>query len=81
MEGTMEKGTFEREMSKAKTFHELDESKTEYYAGYMRGLRRNYHGENFGTSEEHQLWLDAANSDDPDRKQRGTGYKDGLEVK
>ena len=28
-----------------------------YYEGYMRGLRRFYHGPHFGTLQEHEEWL------------------------
>ena len=52
-----------------------------YWEGYQRGLRRAYHGESFGTAEEHALWLGASDNygDDPIRRARGEGYRDGLE--
>lgn len=55
-----------------------DPMMAEYWTGYIRGLRRAYHGEKFGTEEEHEKWLSAVNSLDESRKQRGHGYKDGL---
>ena len=42
-----------------------------YWTGYTRGLRRFFHGENFGTTDEHAAWLDH-------RDARGTGYLDGY---
>jgi hypothetical protein len=50
----------------------------EYWGGYIRGLRRAYHGENYGTAEAHASWLSAINSQNEARKQRGRGYADGL---
>ena len=46
--------------------------------GYMRGLRRAHYGERFGTEAEHELWLSAAESDDPSRAALGAGYRAGL---
>jgi len=70
---------FKSEMRRAETMRGLsDPMMAEYWAGYIRGLRRAYHGEKFGTNDEHTKWLSAANSRDESRKQRGRGYKDGL---
>lgn len=70
---------FKSEMRRAETMRGLaDPMMAEYWAGYIRGLRRAYHGEKFGTDEEHEKWSSAANSRDESRKQRGRGYKDGL---
>ena len=74
----MDKQTFEHEMSRAKTFQGLEPDRAEYWIGYARGLRRAFHGENFGTAEEHFKWMQAVESDDVLRKQRGQGYADGL---
>lgn len=71
----MNEAEFKHEMSKAESFQELAEN-SEYWKGYARGLRRNYHGENFGTEEEHQQWLNLVN--DPTRKEMGDGYRAGL---
>lgn len=74
----MTRGRFEHEMARARTMQGLDTGGSEYWTGYQRGLRRAYHGENFGTPKEHLLWLTAVNSDDTMRHQRGQGYRDGL---
>lgn len=57
---------------------EDDPVKAEWWHGYKRGLRRAHHGDSFGTQTEHQLYLDAAESDDPLRQARGKGYAAGL---
>lgn len=57
---------------------EDDPVKAEWWQGYMRGLRRAHHGDRFGTATEHQLYLDAAASDDSMRQARGKGYAAGL---
>ena len=57
---------------------ESDPVKAEWWQGYKRGLRRAHHGDSFGTATEHQIYLDAAASDDPMRQARGKGYAAGL---
>lgn len=52
--------------------------RAEWWAGYMRDLRRDHHGERLGTQAEHALWLAAADSDDPSRVDLGRGYRAGL---
>jgi len=74
----MDKIQFEHEMARAKTMQGLDAGSAEYWIGYARGLRRAYHGPKFGTEHEHVLWLEAVNSEDTIRRQRGQGYADGL---
>lgn len=50
-----------------------------YYEGYMRGLRRFYHGPHFGTLWEHEEWLGLVYDRDEIRSYRGRGYRDGLQ--
>jgi hypothetical protein len=70
---------FKSEMRRAEAMRRQAEPlMAEYWAGYIRGLCRTYHGESFGTAEEHASWLAAANSRDESRKQRERGYADGL---
>jgi len=70
---------FKSEMRRAETMRRMaDPMMSEYWAGYIRGLRRAHHGDNFGEPGEHEKWLLAANSRDESRKQRGRGYRDGL---
>jgi hypothetical protein len=58
--------------------HEDDPTRAEWWVGYMRGLRRAHHGETFGTQAEHELWMSAADADDPSRAALGRGYRAGL---
>ena len=74
----LDRSRFELEMSRAKTFQELEPDRADYWAGYQRGLRKAYHGEKFGTAAEHALWCEALHSDDEQRKMRGKGYRHGL---
>jgi hypothetical protein len=46
----------------------------DYAAGYLRGLRRHHHGENFGEPGEHEKWLAL----DGRRQEMGDGYRDGF---
>jgi hypothetical protein len=71
----MNQSEFESKMLRAKTMHDLD--KPDYWDGYMRGLRRFYHGENFGTADEHEKWMSLTGPDET-RAERGRGYRDGL---
>jgi len=57
---------------------ETDPIKADWWAGYIRGLRRAYHGERFGTEAEHQAHLDAASSNNELRAAHGRGYAAGL---
>lgn len=57
---------------------ENDPVKSEWWAGYIRGLRRAHHGESFGSAAEHEMWLAAADSTDPNRRALGQGYRAGL---
>jgi hypothetical protein len=50
----------------------------DYGAGYLRGLRRRRHGEQFGTDEEHAKWISLGLDGDP-REDLGRGYRDGFE--
>lgn len=70
---------FKSEMRRAETMRrDADPDRSEYWAGYIRGLRRAYHGKKFGAAEEHALWLSLVDRDDDRSKQRGQGYRDGL---
>lgn len=72
---------FQRNMAGGKTLAELSGyPDSEYWAGYQRGVRRNYHGEAFGTASEHDLWLSLADeTGDDTRRFRGIGYRAGFD--
>jgi len=44
----------------------------------MRGLRRAYYGDKYGSAAEHDLWLSLAGDLDLSRDARGRGYRAGL---
>lgn len=73
----MNKEYFEQEMIRARTYQRLGDH-PDYWAGYMRGLRRTFHGNNFGTQEEHEMWISFQNENDERRRWLGRGYVDGL---
>lgn len=51
----------------------------DFWAGYMRGLRRLHHGESFGTDQEHELWFGISPDEtDMQRRARGEGYRAGF---
>jgi hypothetical protein len=54
--------------------------KPEYWAGFQRGLRHRYQGEESGTPEEHELWLSLTGDQDESRRQRGQAYRDGYNL-
>jgi hypothetical protein len=67
-------------MNGADAFRKLSQYPTGYFwEGYLRGLRRNYHGERFGTAEEHSTWCGLKNESlDDTRRYRGIGYDMGF---
>ena len=75
----MDQQSFEHEMAKAQAMRSAGD-RPEYWAGYMRGVRRRYHGDNFGTEDEHRLWMSLSDDSDQTRADRGQGYRDGYEV-
>lgn len=67
----MDQRTFKTEMLRAQ--HEMKTAdKQNYWSFYIKGLRRNFHGENFGEPELHQKLL---TMDDV----RGEGYRAGFQ--
>lgn len=79
----MTQSEFQRNAQGAKMLGELstdDLHSADFWSGYQRGLRRNYHGGKFGTSAEHKLWLVAADQrHDEQRRYRGIGYRAGFD--
>lgn len=72
---------FQSNMMAADTFRRLSSEPDEqdFWVGYQRGLRRNHHGEKFGTAAEHKLWMSLADDADQSRKMRGLGYRAGFD--
>lgn len=52
--------------------------KPDYWVGYLRGLRRTYYGDAYGTDEEHALWLGLSERRDQTHRDQGEGYLAGL---
>lgn len=74
-----DKNEFELLMDMAKVMEITETGDNDYYIGYTRGLRKAYHGDIFGTREEHDLWYNIPENDtDIFRRQRGRGYRDGY---
>ena len=76
----MDDTTFKNFLSWADTLRRTaNDDAAEFWAGYMRGLRRLHHGESFGTDAEHELWHGIP-TDEPDltRRARGEGYRAGF---
>lgn len=69
----MKKRFFENEMQRAEA---KNSESPDYWSGYQRGLRRRFHGEDFGTDAEHKKWLTA--DGDESRRQESQGYRDGY---
>lgn len=76
----MTREQFESAVKGAESMRRAESSpiKQDYWMGYQRGLRRHFHGEKFGTEDEHTLWLEMISDEDEQRAARGRGYADGL---
>ena len=78
----MDEARFMSEMAKARASDKHGERSVAYWEGYERALRRQYHGDKFGTAQEHARWLSLADDgSDLSRRERGQGYRDGLAAK
>ena len=79
-EGQEQMNNYESKLRRAAVMQRLetDPVQADWWAGYMRGLRRGHHGEIFGTEHEHQIWMSLAGSPDLLRDARGRGYRAGL---
>ena len=69
---------FKSRIAQAETMCGLSDRRG-YYEGYLRGLRRFYHGPHFGTLSEHEEWLGLVYEWDETKAGRGRGYQDGLQ--
>ena len=72
--------TFNSLLQQAETMRRLesDPIRSDWWAGYIQGLRRAHHGAEFGNPGEHEWWLAAVDSNDPSRAALGRGYRAGL---
>jgi hypothetical protein len=60
---------FKSKIIRARQLAQVDNQ--EFWNAYSRGLRRLYHGEKFGTEDEHKIWMSQEGL-------RGAGYKKGF---
>lgn len=72
----MNEKKFKSLIGMARAMQSADYDRADFWRGFQRGIRRLYHGENFGTSEEHEQWLCCANGEF--RKLLQTGYRAGF---
>jgi hypothetical protein len=72
----LKKSLFEIEMTKAEVMGGVE--RAAYWTGYKNGLQRRFHGEAFGTRQEHDRWLSAAADGDEEQKEQSRGYRDGY---
>jgi hypothetical protein len=73
----MHHSTFKSKLLHAQSMRDRD-ARSHYWRGYLRGLRRAYHGKRVGTEQEHALWLSMVYLDNPVHQELGCGYRDGL---
>jgi len=74
----MNETEFHRNLSGAEILIRLSDDPS-FLEGYCRGLRRYYHGQFFGTQEEHEKWIALAGEIcDEQSRARGEGYRQGL---
>ena len=74
----MDEQTFNAKIYHAEVMRDISD-RPDYWAGYCRGLRRAFHGERFGTEEEHVLWSSFYELPDEQCRERGRGYLDAIE--
>jgi len=60
-------------LSIAKMFQDINPDRADFWRGFQRGISRLYHGEKFGTSNEHEKWMNCA--DGEHRKELQLGYR------
>jgi len=71
----MDEKKFRSLMGMAKSL-QIDNDRSEYWIGFQRGVRRAYHGDNFGTDGEHEKYMNCR--DGEYRFQLQTGYRTGF---
>ena len=72
----MNEKQFRSLMGMAKSLKSVDSGRADFWSGFQRGLRRLYHGENLGTPEEHEKFLNCRDGDY--RRDLQTGYRAGF---
>lgn len=72
----MKKSLFDIEMTKAEVMGGVE--RTAYWTGYKNGLQRRFHGDAFGTLQEHERWMASTADGDEEQREQGRGYRDGY---
>ena len=74
----MDKSFFERCVKIADIYKAIS-SQSNFYIGYIRGLRKAYHGSAFGTDAEHETYMNIPAAEiDLNRRLIGDGYRMGF---
>ena len=76
----MNDGIYEQNLRGGMSFRSITQyPQSDFWTGYVRGLRRLHHGERFGTDEEHKIWFNLSDTEiDEGRRYRGIGYRTGF---
>ncbi len=79
----MTEAEFQRDLQAAESIRRFSEGlEACFWDGYMKGLRRNYHGPVVGREDDHAIWLSLRNEPEYDScKLLGVGYEMGFEGK
>lgn len=72
----MDTKTFQSLLAMADTFQRVDQNRADFWRGFQRGIRRAYHGKNFGTVEQHEQYMNCRDGDY--RSDLQTGYRAGF---
>ncbi len=72
----MKESLFDIEMTKAEVMGGVE--RAAYWTGYKNGLQRRFHGDAFGTLQEHERWMDATADGDEEHREQSKGYRDGY---
>ena len=76
----MDRRAFDQEMMKIRAMIEQGKH-SDYWEGYLRGLKRRFYGESFGTAEEHYRWMTLVDNPDSQKAQQGRGYRDAIQLR
>ena len=80
--GIVRRNKFEKQMNNAIAFQRVatDQADSAYWRGYIRGMRRAYLGDKYGTADKNEIPLLAVNNPDGIRRRGDQGYNDGLKA-
>jgi len=75
----MNESEYRTAIGSAKLMADVEPEMAEYWRGYRRGVMRGYHGDKFGTQEDHEMWMNCARCGHREDLQAGyrTGYSTG----